>query len=148
MNTLKSLHILLNADVQTSATPTKTDQMFAFITPFHTNSLLTRAGVYETLWSQHMLDPKDNMDTMLRYYAMLRYYTKCQSRKRAIILSNIYRILLIVNLVIYTLTTICEPNTMTPAQAVLEIFCSKGPIWVKCLSPKREIIQSNFDRIS
>ena len=36
---------------------------------------------------------------------------------------------------------------MTLAQAVLEIFCSQGPLWVKCLSPKREIIQSNFDRI-
>ena len=73
MNTLKSLHILLNADVHTSATPTKTAQMFALITPFQTNSLLTRAGVYETLCPQHMLDPKDNMETMLRYYTMLRY---------------------------------------------------------------------------
>ena len=33
------------------------------------------------------------------------------------------------------------------AQAVLEIFCSEGPLWVECLSLKRGIIQSNFDRI-
>ena len=36
---------------------------------------------------------------------------------------------------------------MTLAQAVLQIFCSQGPLWVKCLSPEREIIQSNLDRI-
>ena len=33
------------------------------------------------------------------------------------------------------------------AQAVLQIFCSQGPLWIKCLSPKREIIQSDFDKI-
>ena len=88
-----------------------------------------------------MLAPKDNLETMLLYY------TKCQSRKREIIQSNIYRILLIVNQVVYTLDSICEPNIMTLAQAVLQIFCSHGPLWVKCLSPKREIIQSNFDGI-
>ena len=88
-----------------------------------------------------MLVPKDNLETRLLYY------TKCQSRKREIMLSNIYRILLIVNQVIYTLETICEPNIMTLAQAVLQIFCSQGPLWLKCLRPKRKIIQSNFDRI-
>ena len=88
-----------------------------------------------------MLVPKDNLETRLLYY------TKCQSRKREIMLSNIYRILLIVNQVIYTLETICEPNIMTLAQAVLQIFCSQGPLWLKCLCPKRKIIQSNFDRI-
>ena len=77
----------------------------------------------------------------------LLYYTKCQSRKREIIQSNSYRILLIVIQVIYTLDTTCEPNVMILAQEVLQIFCSQGPLWVKCLSPKREIIQSNFDRI-
>ena len=49
--------------------------------------------------------------------------------------------------IIYTLDTICEPNIITIAQAVLEIFCSHGPLWVKCLSPKRKIIPSSFDRI-
>ena len=52
----------------------------------------------------------------------------------------------VVNQAIYTLT-ICKPNIMTIAQAVLQILCSQGPLWVKCLSPKRKIIQSNFDRI-
>ena len=36
---------------------------------------------------------------------------------------------------------------MTLAQAVLQIFCSQGPLWVKCLGPKRGIFQSNFDRL-
>ena len=68
-------------------------------------------------------------------------------RKKEIIHSNIYRILPKVNQVIYTLDTICMPNIMTLAQAVLQIFSSKGPLWVKCLSLKRGIIQSNFARI-
>ena len=51
-----------------------------------------------------------------------------QNRKKEIIKSNIYRILPKVNQVIYTLDTICEPNIMTLAQAVLEIFCSQGSI--------------------
>ena len=38
--------------------------------------------------------------------------------------------------VIYTLDTICELNIMSLAQAVLQIFCSQGPLWVKCLSKK------------
>ena len=37
-----------------------------------------------------------------------------------------------VNQVIYTLDTIYEPNIMILAQAVLEIFCSQRPLWVKC----------------
>ena len=61
--------------------------------------------------------------------------------------SNIYRILPKVNQVIYTLDTFCMPNIMTLAQAILEIFCSQCPLWVKCVSEKRGIIQSNFDRI-
>ena len=36
---------------------------------------------------------------------------------------------------------------MILAQAVLQIFYPQGPLWVKCPSPKRGIIQSNFDRI-
>ena len=65
-----------------------------------------------------MLVPKDNL------------ITKCPSKKWEIIQSNIFRILLIVNQVIYTLDTICEPNSMTLAKAVLQIFCSQGPLWI------------------
>ena len=36
---------------------------------------------------------------------------------------------------------------MTLAQAILQILCSQGPLWVKCLSLRRGMIQSNFDRI-
>ena len=39
------------------------------------------------------------------------------------------------------------PNIKTLAQVVLQIFCSQDPLWVQCLSLKRGIIQSNFDRI-
>ena len=46
--------------------------------------------------------------------------------KREIIQSWIYRILPKVNQVIYTLDTICDPNIMTFAQAVLEIFRSQA----------------------
>ena len=48
--------------------------------------------------------------------------------EKEIIQSNIYRILLKVNLVIYTLDTTCEPSIMVLAQMVLEIFCSQGSI--------------------
>ena len=58
-------------------------------------------------------------------FARLLYYTKCQSQKREIIQSNIYRILPKGNQVIYTLDTISEPNSMILAQAVLKIFCPK-----------------------
>ena len=95
----------------------------------------------EWVFMKQYAAPKDNLETRLRYY------TKCQSRKREIIQLNIYKILLIVNQVIYTLDTICEPNIMTLAQGVLKIFCSQGPLWVKCISPKRGITESNFDRI-
>ena len=36
---------------------------------------------------------------------------------------------------------------MILAQAVLQIFCSQGPLRAKCLCPKRGLIQSDFDRI-
>ena len=38
-------------------------------------------------------------------------------------------------------------QVMTLAQTVLQIFCSQGPLWVKCLSLNRGIIQPNFNRI-
>ena len=60
----------------------------------------------------------------------LLYYTKCQSWKREIIQSNSYRILPKVNQVIYTLDTMCIPKIMIITQAVLQIFCWQGPLWV------------------
>ena len=102
---------------------------------------ITRAGVYKTLCPQLMLAPKDKLE------AMLLYYTKCQSWEREIIQPNIHRILPKVDQVIYTLDTICLPSIMILAEAVLQIFCSQGPLWVKCISLKRVIIKSNFDRI-
>ena len=62
-------------------------------------------------------------------------------KKREIIQPNIYRILPKVNQVIYTLDTICVSNIMILEQAVLQIFCWQGPLWVKCLSLIRGIIQ-------
>ena len=38
-------------------------------------------------------------------------------------------------------------NTLILAQAFHQIFCSQGPLWVKCLNLKRGIIQSNVHRI-
>ena len=66
------------------------------------------------------------------------YYTICQSRKREIIKSNIYRILPKAN---------SMPYIMILAQAVIQILWSQGPLWVKCISLKRGIIQSNIHRI-
>ena len=45
-----------------------------------------------------------------------------------------------VNQVIYTLDVICEPNIMTLAQAVLEIFCSQGSIGLQweCRKKKKK----------
>ena len=72
------------------------------------------------------------------------YYTKCQSRKREVIQPNIYGILSKRNQVIHTLDTICMPKFMIVAHAVLQVFCWQGPVWVKFLSMKRGIIQSNI----
>ena len=69
------------------------------------------------------------------------------SRKREIIQPNIQRILRKVNQVIYTLDTFCVTNITILAQAVLQILCWQSPLWVKCLSLKRGIIQSNIHRI-
>ena len=96
------------------------------------------------MFPQHMLAPKDNLQ-MTNFCSIPLEGSPCQKRKR--IHSNIYRILPEVNQVIYTLDTICMPNIITLAQAVLQIFCPLGPLWVNWPSPKREIIQSNFHRI-
>ena len=96
----------------------------------------TRAGVHETLYPQHMLASKDNLET------------RCQSQKRSIIQSTINnRNLPKVNQVIYTADTICVPNIMILAQMVFQIFCWQGPLWIKYLRLKRGIIQSNIHRI-
>ena len=62
---------------------------------------------------------------------------KCQSRKREIIQSYIYRILPKFNQVVYTLNTVCEPNIMILAPAVLRIFCWQGSIGLQWQSKKR-----------
>ena len=46
-----------------------------------------------------------------------------------------------VDQVIYTLDTIYDPNIMTLASTVLEIFCSQASIWLRA-KQKRETIQS------
>ena len=121
-------------------------QIFCSQCCFSTQNNMSEKGasVYETLCPQHMLAPKDNLQ-MTNFCSIPLEESPC--RKRKIIHSNIYRILPKVNQVIYTLDTICMPNIMTLAQAILQIFCSQGPLWVKNLSLKRAIIQSNFDRI-
>ena len=58
--------------------------------------------------------------TVLQILAVLYKITKLE---REIIQPNIDRILPKVNQVIYTLDTICGPNIMILAQAVLYIFC-------------------------
>ena len=68
------------------------------------------------------------------------------SQKRGIIQWNIYGNLPKVNQVIYTMDTICVPNIMILAQALLQIFCWQGFIGLQCISRKREIIQPNTDR--
>ena len=93
---------------------------------------------------KHTLAPKGNLQ-MTNFCLIPLEESPC--RNREIIHSNIYRHLPKVNLVIHTFDTMCMPNSMILAEAVLQIFCSQGPLWVKCLSLKREIIQSNFDRI-
>ena len=51
-----------------------------------------------------------------------------EKSKREIIQSLIYRILPKINQVIYTLYTICDPNIMTLAQVVLEMFRPQASI--------------------
>ena len=51
------------------------------------------------------------------------------------------------NQVIYIMDPNCMPYIIILAQSIRQIFCSQCSLWVKCLSLKRGIIQSNFDRI-
>ena len=49
--------------------------------------------------------------------------------------------------ILYTLDTNCMPYIMILAQAVIQILWSQDSVWVKCLSLKRDILQSNIHRI-
>ena len=64
---------------------------------------------------------------------------KTPNSEREIIQANINRILSKDNQVIYTLDTICEPDIMILAQAVLHIhvFCCQRSIGLQCKSRKR-----------
>ena len=61
---------------------------------------------------------------------------RCQSQKRKMIQSNIYRILPKVH-VIYTFNTICKQTIMIQVQAI-QIFCSQGSIGLQSASRKRD----------
>ena len=99
------------------------------------------------IWYDDDDDDPSSSGSSIILFTRLLYYTICQSRKREIIQPNIFRILPKVDQVIYILDTICMPNSMILAHWVLLIFCSRGLLWVKCLSLKRGIIQSNIHRI-
>ena len=49
--------------------------------------------------------------------------------------------------VIYSLDTNCEPHIMILAPVVIQIPCSQSPLWLKCLSLKRGIIQLTIHKI-
>ena len=118
---------------------------------------IVQSNVHRILWKVnediYIMYPNCMPDIMILAQAVgssdilfkrLLYYTKCQNQKRDIIRPIICRILPKVNQVIYTfIYTICMANIMILAQRVLQIFCSQGPLWVKC----RRIIQSNIERI-
>ena len=57
--------------------------------------------------------------------------TKIPKSKKGHIKSNIHRNLRNVNQVIRIMYPNCMLDIMTLAQAVLQIFCSQGPLWVK-----------------
>ena len=105
---------------------------------------------YGILWKVnqiiYIVYPNCMPDTMILAQALftrLLYYTKCQRQKKEIIQSKIYIILPKVNQVIVTNLWAKYHDP----QAVLQIFCSQGPLWVKGLNLKRGIIQSNINRI-
>ena len=109
---------------------------------------LLQSNIHRTLWKVNhviyimylncMIDAITLAQVVLQLFCSTRlfYYTKCQSQKREIIPPNIYRILPTVGQDTYTLDTMCLPNFMILSQAVLQIFCWQGPLWVKCLSEK------------
>ena len=72
---------------------------------------------------------------------------KCLSLKMGIIQSNTHRILWKVNQVIYIMYPYCMPDIMILAQADLQILLTGLLYYTNCQSQKREIIQSNINRI-
>ena len=99
---------------------------------------------FRKIWSGHLhLVPRlcawSQVVFQIFWFTILLYHTKCRSRKREIIQSNIYRMFPIVNQVIYTLNATCVPNIMILAQAVLQIFCSQSSIDLLCKNEKRGI---------
>ena len=138
-------------------------QIFCSQGPLWVKCLSLKRGIIQSnidriLWKVnqviYIMYPNCMPDIMILAQAVLQIFcsqgplwVKCLSLKRGIIQSNIDRILWKVNQVIYIMYPNCMPDIMILAQAVLQIFCSQGPLWVKCLSLKRGIIQSNIDRI-
>ena len=66
-----------------------------------------------------------------------------RKKKREIIQSWILKILPKANQVIYTLDTIYNPNIMTLAQGVLEIFCSQAYIGLQCSKNEKKNEKGN-----
>ena len=93
---------------------------FIYISRYWYLSLKIEHGFLKHYAPNHMLAPKDNRGIIKKFV--------CPK----------------FNQVIYT---ICMANIMIPAQTVLQIFCSQGPLWIQFLSLKRGIIQSNVHRI-
>ena len=91
--------------------------------------------------------PNSTPDIMILAHAVSRYfvdkvallYRRPKSEKGDNTAKNIYWILSKVNKVIYTLDTICEPNSMILDQAVLQIFCWQCCIGLQYKSRKRQV---------
>ena len=64
-------------------------------------------------------------------------YTKCLSKKRGVTQRKIYGIGSKVNQLIYTLICTYMPNIRILATVVLQIFCSQGCSYTKCLCLKK-----------
>ena len=100
-------------------------------------------GVLKLFAWYHEPSSSSSQDILL---TRLLYYTKCQSRKREITQPNIYRICQTL-IRSSTRCTQCACQISWSYLVVLQIFCWQGPLWVKFLSRKRGIIQSNIHRI-
>ena len=64
-------------------------------------------------------------------------YTKCLFPKKRIIQPKIYGIGSKFDQFVYTLVCTFMPNIRIQAKAVLQIFCSQGCSYTKCLCPKK-----------
>ena len=106
--------------------------------------ILAQAVLYISSWSLLIF-----LLYSIYFVDKLLYDRKCQSRKSELIQPNIYRILTKVNQVIYTMATFYMPNVMILLliEAVLQIYCWQVSIGLQCVSRKRELIQSNIQRI-